>query len=186
LLRASTAGASVFAGLGTDLLIARLARAQALVTEPMTPAKALDELKAGNQRYSVAKKLTFDDLPSLRAQTAPKQMPFAAVLSCADSRVPVELIFDQSIGDLFVTRVAGNITTPEIFGLIRQPDRCRIGTLWRKHPASELRERLVYPKCDSQAVNLVVTGEAGGPSAKIGRRSKKFSAVVQTLACASA
>ena len=81
----------------------------------MTPAKALDELKAGNQRYSVAKKLTFDDLPSLRAQTAPKQMPFAAVLSCADSRVPVELIFDQSIGDLFVTRVAGNITTPEIF-----------------------------------------------------------------------
>jgi carbonic anhydrase len=41
-------------------------------------------------------------------------MPFAAVLSCADSRVPVELIFDQNIGDLFVARVAGNITTPEI------------------------------------------------------------------------
>jgi carbonic anhydrase len=50
-----------------------------------------------------------------REETAPKQMPFAAVLSCADSRVPVELIFDQSIGDLFVARVAGNITTPEIF-----------------------------------------------------------------------
>ena len=42
-------------------------------------------------------------------------MPFAAVLSCADSRVPVELVFDQSIGRLFVARVAGNITTPEIF-----------------------------------------------------------------------
>ena len=115
LLRASAAGASVFAGLGTDPLIARQARAQGLVTRPTTPDAALAELKAGNQRYYVAKQLTFDDLPSLRAQTAPKQMPFAAVLSCADSRVPVELIFDQSIGDLFVTRVAGNITTPEIF-----------------------------------------------------------------------
>ena len=43
-----------------------------------------------------------------------KQEPFAAVLSCADSRVPVEIIFDQSIGHLFVTRVAGNMVTPEI------------------------------------------------------------------------
>jgi len=43
-----------------------------------------------------------------------KQEPFAAVLSCADSRVPVELIFDQTIGHIFVTRVAGNMVTPEI------------------------------------------------------------------------
>jgi carbonic anhydrase len=45
-----------------------------------------------------------------------KQEPFAAVLSCADSRVPVELVFDQTIGHLFVTRVAGNLVTPEIIG----------------------------------------------------------------------
>ena len=51
---------------------------------------------------------------SSRANTAEKQEPFAAVLSCADSRVPVEFVFDQSIGQLFVVRVAGNITTPEI------------------------------------------------------------------------
>nr|MDQ2861594.1 carbonic anhydrase [Pseudomonadota bacterium] len=50
----------------------------------------------------------------LRAGTAEGQAPFAAVLSCADSRVPVELIFDQSIGHVFVTRVAGNVATPEI------------------------------------------------------------------------
>jgi carbonic anhydrase len=43
-----------------------------------------------------------------------KQQPFAAVLSCADSRVPVELVFDQTIGQLFVCRIAGNVTTPEI------------------------------------------------------------------------
>ena len=47
----------------------------------------------------------------LKTKTAEKQEPFAAVLSCADSRVPVELIFDQSIGHLFVVRVAGNIAT---------------------------------------------------------------------------
>jgi carbonic anhydrase len=45
-----------------------------------------------------------------------KQEPFAAILSCADSRVPVEVVFDQTIGQLFVTRVAGNIVTTEIMG----------------------------------------------------------------------
>jgi carbonic anhydrase len=50
----------------------------------------------------------------LKEKTAEKQEPFAAVLACADSRVPVELIFDQTIGHIFVTRVAGNIVTPEI------------------------------------------------------------------------
>jgi len=50
----------------------------------------------------------------LKDKTVGKQEPFAAILSCADSRVPVELIFDQTIGHLFVVRVAGNIVTPEI------------------------------------------------------------------------
>src|SRR6202030_3600386 len=54
------------------------------------------------------------DLEILKQQTVDKQEPFAAVLSCADSRVPVELLFDQSIGHVFVARVAGNICTPEI------------------------------------------------------------------------
>jgi carbonic anhydrase len=54
------------------------------------------------------------DLQMLQAKTAEKQQPFAAVLSCANSRVPVERVFDQSIGQLFVCRIAGNITTPEI------------------------------------------------------------------------
>src|SRR6202040_1002116 len=63
---------------------------------------------------------SFDhDLEMLKAKTAEKQEPFAAVLSCADSRVPVELIFDQSIGHVFVTRVAGNICTPEIIASLK-------------------------------------------------------------------
>jgi carbonic anhydrase len=55
-----------------------------------------------------------DDFAILKAKTVEKQEPFAAVLSCADSRVPVELLFDQSIGHIFVTRVAGNIATSEM------------------------------------------------------------------------
>jgi Carbonic anhydrase len=54
------------------------------------------------------------DLAILKQHTIEKQEPFAAVLSCADSRVPVESVFDQSIGHIFVTRIAGNIATPEI------------------------------------------------------------------------
>ncbi len=74
-------------------------------------------LMEGNERFASGKLTSFDlDLKILKEGTVEKQEPFAAVLSCADSRVPVELIFDQSIGHLFVARVAGNMMTPEIIG----------------------------------------------------------------------
>ena len=81
----------------------------------LSPDAALQTLLAGNTRF-VEKRLTsFDeDLAILKQNTVEKQEPFAAVLSCADSRVPVELVFDQSIGHLFVVRVAGNVATSEI------------------------------------------------------------------------
>jgi carbonic anhydrase len=89
----------------------RSARAQATVA----PAAALARLTDGNARFAAGRLTSFDeDLAVLKQKTAEKQEPFAAVLSCADSRVPVELIFDQSIGHVFVARVAGNICTPEI------------------------------------------------------------------------
>jgi carbonic anhydrase len=85
----------------------------------MTGESALRELTAGNERYIAGKVTSFpEDLKILKEKTVTKQEPFAAVLSCADSRVPVEIIFDQSIGHLFVTRVAGNMVTPEIMGSI--------------------------------------------------------------------
>jgi carbonic anhydrase len=69
----------------------------------------------GNQRFTSGRMTAFEeDLGILKQKTVEKQEPFAAVLSCADSRVPVELVFDQSIGHIFVTRVAGNVVTPEI------------------------------------------------------------------------
>lgn len=81
----------------------------------MTPDQALQELVSGNRRFAEGRMTAFDqDLAILKQKNAEKQEPFAAVLSCADSRVPVELVFDQSIGHLFVTRVAGNIASSEV------------------------------------------------------------------------
>jgi carbonic anhydrase len=82
---------------------------------PLSPDAALQQLVDGNARFTEGRMTSFnEDLSILKAKTVEKQEPFAAVLSCADSRVPVELIFDQSIGHLFVTRVAGNIATSEL------------------------------------------------------------------------
>jgi carbonic anhydrase len=81
----------------------------------LSPDAALDQLMAGNRRFVDKRMTSFDeDLAILKQNTAAKQAPFAAVLSCADSRVPTELIFDQSIGHIFVTRVAGNVATNDM------------------------------------------------------------------------
>lgn len=80
----------------------------------MTPDEALLRLMEGNARF-VAGALTLGkDLDALRKRGLAGQMPFATVLSCVDSRVPVELVFDQTIGELLVSRVGGNILTAEI------------------------------------------------------------------------
>jgi len=84
---------------------------------PTTPDEALNLLMEGNKRFD-ANNLTSiaKDLKLLREHNVDKQEPFAAVLSCSDSRVPVELVFDQTIGHIFVARVAGNIINAEIIG----------------------------------------------------------------------
>jgi len=88
--------------------------AAARADTPLGPDAALARLMAGNARYVAGDMTSFKaDLAALRRATVDKQAPYAAVLSCADSRVPVELVFDESIGGLFVTRVAGNIASAE-------------------------------------------------------------------------
>lgn len=90
---------------------------RALAQSTLSPDAALTELIDGNKRFTSGKLTHHEqDLSILKQHTEDKQEPFAAVLSCADSRVPVELVFDQSIGHVFVTRVAGNFVTPEIIG----------------------------------------------------------------------
>jgi carbonic anhydrase len=78
------------------------------------PEAALDELIAGNRRFTSGRTSSHRRDLALLQQMMEKQEPFAAILSCADSRVPVEVVFDQTIGQLFVPRVAGNMVTPEI------------------------------------------------------------------------
>jgi carbonic anhydrase len=83
----------------------------------MSPEEALKLLKDGNERYLNAKPQYPHQTRERRALTAGQgQHPFAAVLSCADSRAPVELLFDQGIGDLFVVRVAGNVAATDEIG----------------------------------------------------------------------
>ena len=78
-----------------------------LPARPSTPAEALAALKAGNQRYVSGSTVALD-YGRLGDQIAETQRPFAAIIGCADSRVSPSLIFDLGLGNIFVSRVAGN------------------------------------------------------------------------------
>jgi carbonic anhydrase len=80
-----------------------------------TPAVALRTLKEGNARFVAGRGLERDLLDQVR-QTSKAQFPLAAIVSCIDSRVLPETVFDQGIGDLFVARVAGNFVNDDILG----------------------------------------------------------------------
>ena len=113
----------VAGAIGTGILAARagaeLAAPEPAIAEPaiadnnVLPAVALQMLIAGNLRF--VSRLRQDPNQDLARVTevAQTQRPFAAILGCADSRFPAEIIFDRGIGDLFVCRVAGNVATPE-------------------------------------------------------------------------
>lgn len=85
----------------------------------LTAAEALHRLKEGNRRFvagvheeaGISRNVQFKDM-------ADRQEPFAVILGCSDSRVPVEIVFDQGLGDLFVIRVAGNIVAPSQVGSV--------------------------------------------------------------------
>src|SRR5450631_3512371 len=86
----------------------------------MIPAQeALVLLQEGNRRF--VSDISNRDAIASRARRlvlAVRQEPFAAILGCSDSRVPVEIVFDQGLGDLFVIRVAGNIVAPSLIGSV--------------------------------------------------------------------
>jgi len=81
----------------------------------MTPQKSLQTLKEGNKRFQQNIK-SERDLQAQVSETSAGQYPFAVILSCIDSRVPAELVFDQGIGDVFSSRVAGNIINEDVLG----------------------------------------------------------------------
>lgn len=81
----------------------------------LTPDEVIESLKAGNQRYATNDLTARDHTEQIR-KAANGQYPKAVVLSCVDSRVPVEDVFDKGIGDVFVARVAGNFVNEDILG----------------------------------------------------------------------
>ncbi len=83
--------------------------------DKMTPKEVLDILVEGNERF-INQKSETKDFKFLIQETTEKQHPFTTVLSCSDSRVPVELLFDQALGDVFSVRLAGNIASDKAIG----------------------------------------------------------------------
>jgi carbonic anhydrase len=81
----------------------------------MTPQQALAALRAGNDRFVSGHPLN-RNFPSEVKATAGGQYPFAVVLSCLDSRQPIEIVLDQGIGDIFSARVAGNVLNDDVLG----------------------------------------------------------------------
>ena len=82
----------------------------------VAPAEAISKLKEGNGRYTSGSLQHPGQTTDRRTELAKTQHPFAAILSCSDSRVPPEIVFDQGLGDLFVVRVAGNVINDEGMG----------------------------------------------------------------------
>ncbi|PCJ80022.1 MAG: carbonic anhydrase [Flavobacteriales bacterium] len=83
--------------------------------EAVTPEGAMEILKEGNARF-VQNLQTDRNLPEQVQETAKGQYPFAVILSCIDSRIPAEMVFDQGIGDIFSIRIAGNFINEDILG----------------------------------------------------------------------
>lgn len=81
--------------------------------------EAIERLKEGNKRF-VSNTISLENLASRqqRVEQLESQKPFAVILGCSDSRVPVEIVFDQGFGDLFVIRVAGNVVAPSQIGSV--------------------------------------------------------------------
>jgi len=113
LLAGGAAAGALWLGFAAPALAADASGAPA--ASDLTPAQALQRLIEGNQRFASGKARAPHRSLERVHELSENQHPFAAILSCADSRVPVELLFDQGFGDLFVVRNAGNVAAPQEF-----------------------------------------------------------------------
>lgn len=133
----------------------------------LTAQKALERLKRGNHEF--ASTVDSRGVPISRARRAELvkgQNPFAIILSCSDSRVPAEIVFNQGFGDLFVIRVAGNIAAPTQIGSV-------------EYAAAYLGSRLVVVLGHSQCGAIAATlDELQQPS---GRHSSHLLSILDTI-----
>lgn len=89
-----------------------------LPTAPLEAHDALQRLRDGNARFTKSLGAASPGGLTRRLELTTHQSPFAIILGCSDARVPVEFVFDQGLGDLFVIRVAGNIVAPSLVGSV--------------------------------------------------------------------
>jgi carbonic anhydrase len=119
------------------------------------PAQALQRLAEGNRRFRESRRRSPRRWSGQLATQA--QRPFAIVLGCSDSRTPVEILFDQGFGDLFVVRLAGNIVAPSVLGSI-------------EFAASQFGTRLVvvmgHTRCGAVAATVRAIETGLGPESK--------------------
>lgn len=109
-------GAAAFASLG--VVSADLPATAASAGAGVTPSDALARLIAGNARFVSGTIKNYEGIPERRLALAGGQTPYATLLTCSDSRVAPELVFDEHVGDLFVFRNAGNFVVPEVLGTL--------------------------------------------------------------------
>jgi carbonic anhydrase len=125
--------------------------------EKLSPDQALQLLMDGNKRFIEQKSIHPRQSFARLTETGADQFPFASFLSCADSRVPVEILFDQGIGDCFVVRVAGNVAANE-----------GVGSLEFGSAVLGSRVILVLGHEGCGAVNAVLRAQKLPPESKIG------------------
>ncbi|MET0343918.1 MAG: carbonic anhydrase [Polyangiales bacterium] len=132
-----------------------------MTTPHVSPQQAIARLRAGNERFIVGTRcIEALTSGSRRADLVEGQHPFATILTCSDSRVPVELLFDQGLGDLFVIRVAGNVVAPSLIGSV-------------EYAAEVLGTQLVvvmgHSRCGAVKATIdVARGTGSVPSSNIG------------------
>jgi carbonic anhydrase len=122
----------------------------------LSPEQALQRLIDGNRRFREASG-TSSARPWSRQLATEAQRPFAIVLGCSDSRTPVEILFDEGFGDLFVVRIAGNIVAPSVVGSI-------------EFAAAQFGSRLVvvmgHTRCGAVAATLKLMETGLGPESR--------------------
>jgi carbonic anhydrase len=136
------------------IMVAGLALANPSGEPGMSPDEALEKLMAGNKNYreNTLTNASFCD-PATRKSLVKSQKPFAIILSCSDSRVPPEIIFDRGLGEIFVVRVAGNI-----------PDQIVIGSIEYavEHLGSTLIMVLGHGSCGAVTATVEANGKTSG------------------------
>ena len=145
---------------------ASLAFATAASAPAVSPDEALQQLMDGNKRY-VENHMTGTKLCDLTTRTglARSQHPYAIVLTCSDSRVPPEIVFDKGLGEIFVIRVAGNVPDPIVLGSIEYA---------AEHLGSTLIMVLGHERCGAVKATVDAKGKSSG--------SKNIDAIVKAVA----